>query len=70
MFFQIISGLFGIAFERHKSIFNTQKNMFEEKKYLFSKKIKSASNGLKNLKITKTHFGKSLKMKLLSKSFF
>jgi hypothetical protein len=34
------------------------------------KKIKSTFKGLKSLKMVKKHFDKSLKMKLLPKSFF
>jgi hypothetical protein len=47
-------GLFGIAFERSKSILNIQKaRLQQKKKKSFGKKIKSAFKGPKRLKIVK-----------------
>jgi hypothetical protein len=58
-------------FEELKSAFNIQKVCLKKNKmYLFDKKIKSVFKSIKSLKIVKTTFGKSLKMKLLSKSYF
>jgi hypothetical protein len=65
-----LSALIRIAFEGYKITFNTQKVRLK-KKYSFSKKIKSTFESLKSLKMTINRtFGKSLKMKFLSKNFF
>jgi hypothetical protein len=69
-FWQKLKNLFEIAFERPKIAFNTQKNPFEEK-VVVGKKVKSAFKGSKSLKMTKKNtFGKSLKLKLLPRSYF
>jgi hypothetical protein len=55
------TGLFGYAFERFKSAFNTQKVHLEKKKNPFSKKKnENTFNGPKSLKMTKRHFWQKL----------
>jgi hypothetical protein len=53
-----------------KSSFDTQKVYWGEKKNLFSKKIKMAFKGPKNLKITETHLSQKLKNKIFVQFFF
>jgi hypothetical protein len=61
--------MFGIAFEGPKSIFNIQKTRLK-KKYSFGKIIKSAIDGLKCLKIVKTHFWQKLKNETFAQKLF
>ena len=61
--------MFGIAFEKYKSAFNTKKFIWR-KKYSLDKKIISNFKGLKSLKMTKTYFWQKLKNETFAKKCF